>query len=679
MCGIVGHFERIRSRQPTPPAVYDEALSRLHHRGPDAQGRWRSADGACWLGHTRLAIVDLAQGQQPMLSPDGALAVSFNGEIYNFMSLRRELEAAGYVFRTRSDTEVLLHGYHAWGGRGLCERLRGIFAFGLYDQRRRTLFLARDHFGVKPLYWWSDGYQVVFASELKALLAFPAVLAQRKVNLRGVAQMVVSRAVARPETLLEGVMRLPEGYCVEFQVDRPLGVPQRYWDSRFEPEPIDPEAALEQLEQRVRTVVDEQLMSDVPVGVQLSGGVDSSLVTAMMATLRRSQGITEPVKSFSVGFTDERYSELKYARQVAERYGTEHHEITLDPDTLARRLIPGAWYYDEPMGEPCAVPTLLMCEHARRQGITVMLTGEGADEIFGGYTKYAQELVAGRLHDASLGLLNHAVGLGARLLPERYAKARRALAIVGMPQEARRMASWYGGFNAAEQRRVLSDALRANVGDGGLRAAFESLLLDAPDGERLARFMYVDRHARLVDHILVKGDRMSMAAGVEARVPFLDWTLADFAGRLPASLKLHGNQRKWLLCRLAERYIPPAVIHRPKVGFAIPVREWLQGPLSEFLQHTVLSDRSLARGYFDADHLKRLVTEHRDGRANHDAALWQLMALELWHRLYVDDNGSAEAVHRVAAELGQPVDFQAAGRSAATATVQPETPTPLYA
>lgn len=656
MCGIVGQFERIRSRQALPASVYTEALTRLHHRGPDARGSWRSLDGACWLGHTRLAIVDLAHGQQPMLSADGQLAVSFNGEIYNFPALRRELEALGHSFRTRCDTEVLLHGYQAWGGRGLCERLRGIFAFGLYDQRRRSLFLARDHFGVKPLYWWSDGYQVLFASEVKALLAFPA-LASRRVNRRGIAQTVVARCVARPETMFEGVMRLPEGYCVEFQVDRPLGVPTRYWDSRFAPEPLDPGAAMAELEQRLRTVVEEQLMSDVPVGVQLSGGVDSSLVTAVMSTLREARGDRSPLQSFSVGFTEERYSELRYAKMVAERYGTQHHELMLDAQTLARRLVPAAWYYDEPMGEPCAVPTLLMCERARAEGITVMLTGEGADEIFGGYTKYAQEIVASRLHDASLGLLNRAVGALAPMLPRRHAKARRALEIVGLPQEARRLASWYGGFNAGEQRELLSPSLRAEVGDGGLRAAFEALLLDAPDAGRLSRFMYVDRHARLVDHILVKGDRMSMAAGVEARVPFLDWSLADFAGRLPASQKLHGNQRKWLLCRLAERYIPPAVIHRPKVGFAIPVKEWLQGPLAGFLQQTVLSERSLARGHFNPDLLKRLVTEHREGRANHDAALWQLMALELWQRLYADEDGSPAAVHRVAEELHQPIDF----------------------
>jgi asparagine synthase (glutamine-hydrolysing) len=650
MCGIVGRLRLDDSAMPMNSQEGRAALSRIAHRGPDGHGEWASGDRLCWLGHTRLAIIDLAQGAQPMRTPDEALAITFNGEIYNYRELRTELERSGHVFRTHSDTEVILLGYRAWGGRELVRRLNGLFAFALYDLHARTLLLARDHAGVKPLFWWSDGRELLFASEMKALLAFPIVRRSLRVNHAGIAQLIVTRTVSRPRTLFEGVHRVPEGCTLAITAGQPLGQPQPYWDLPYHPQPMTEGDAVEELELRLARAVEQQLVADVPVGVQLSGGVDSSLVAALMDKVRRQRGDTHPVKTFSIGFDIAEYSELSFARQVAARYHTEHHEIEIGADDFIADFTQLCWYHDEPMGEPSAIPTYYMCREAKKH-VTVMLCGEGADERFGGYSKYTFESWAARLSFLPAGAREGLLRTLAAVMPFRARRARSILEIAAIPSQAQRFASWFGCFDTHHGAEVLSNDFRRQHGDGGLEAAYDDILRNCRAVETFERFAYCDGHARLVDDILVKGDRMSMAAGIEARVPFLDPTLAEFAAAIPASLKIKGRRRKHVLKQVAERYLPSNVIHRRKVGFTVPLTRWFTGALAPLLRGLLLSERALARGYFDPDRLRATIQGHLDLRIDREQALWILLTLEIWHRLFVDDDGSPDAATRVAQQI----------------------------
>ena len=651
MCGIAGYLRlRPESSEPIPAHVARAMLAAIRRRGPDGEGQWRSPDERCWLGHRRLAIIDLHTGDQPMGDAEGRVWTVFNGEIYNHLALRAELEARGYRFRTRSDTEVLIHGYLEWDLRGLVERLQGLFAFAIYDRLARKLALARDPLGVKPLYWWSDGDALLFASEVKALLRHPRLRA-RKVNRAGVAQVLVTRYVSRPDTMFEGVRRLPEGCVIEFPgAGARVPEPERYWDVRFQPQNIGLEAATERLDALLKRTVSMQLMSDVPLGVQLSGGVDSSIVVALMETLRRERGDPAPVKTFSVGFDIPEFSELAHARKVAERYGTEHHEITVGFRDFAEELPLLAWIYDEPMGEPPGIPTYFMCREAKKH-VTVMLCGEGADEQFGGYSKYMFDQFSAALDWLPAGMRNGLLRGVASGMPFGGRRLRSMAEILSISDLPRRFASWYGGFDTGLQPRLLSAAMRREIGDGGLAETFQRIVSHCNSDNALEQFLYCDFHARLVDDILVKGDRMSMGAGIEARVPFLDHKLVEFAARLPARLKVSGLSSKIVLKRLAERYVPRDVIYRRKVGFTVPLTRWFMGPWRGLINDVLLSERCLDRGYYDRDAVRAIVGDHIGGRVDREQGIWLMLALEIWHRLFVDDDGSEAAADRVKADF----------------------------
>ena len=653
MCGIAGSLSLGPvAAAPMSAEVAAQMLAAIRRRGPDGEGEWRSADGACWLGHRRLAIIDLQRGDQPMCNEDASVWTVFNGEIYNYLALRAELEAQGHRFKTRSDTEVLVHGQEQWGTQGLARRLQGIFAFAIYDVVKRRLSLVRDPMGVKPLYWWSDGCALLFASEIKSLLCHPA-LRERKVNKAGIAQVLVTRYVSRPATMFEGVSRLPEGCCIEFAVgDAQPASPQRYWDLRFRPEPIGLHEATEQLDALLRRTVDMQLMSDVPLGVQLSGGVDSGIVVALMDSMRRERGDPAPLKTFSVGFDVPEFSELPYARSVATRYGTEHHEIAVGFKEFAAELPFLAWLYDEPMGEPPGIPTYFMCREAKKH-VTVMLCGEGADEQFGGYSKYMFDQFSAALDWMPARFRNALLRGVAGGLPFEGRRLRSMAEILSIADRPRRFASWYGGFDTDLQPRVLSERMRREVGDGGLARAFHEIVERCDSDNDLDRFLYCDIHARLVDDILVKGDRMSMGASIEARVPFLDHKLVEFAARLPPQLKVSGLSSKILLKRLAERYLPRDTVYRRKVGFTVPLTRWFVGPWRGLINDVLLSDRCLDRGYYDADVVRGIVLDHVQGRVDREQGIWLLLALEIWHRLFVDEDGSEAAVGRVKADFAR--------------------------
>jgi asparagine synthase (glutamine-hydrolysing) len=651
MCGIAGYLSLTsEGGSALPPLIAARMLDTLQHRGPDGQGEWRAADECCWLGHRRLAIIDLHSGDQPIANEDGRVLTIFNGEIYNYRALREELSGLGHRFTTRSDTEVLVHGYEQWGITELAKRLQGIFAFAIFDQTRRTLFLARDHLGVKPLYWWTDGKVFLFASEMKALLCYPGLRA-RQVNRAGIAQVIVTRYVSRPETLLAGIQRLPESSVLEVNAGScRIAGPRRYWDVREDPRVVSMEEAVRQLRALLTTTVDMQLMSDVPLGVQLSGGVDSSMVVAIMEGLRRERGKQARVKTFSVGFDVEGFSELPYARQVANRYGTDHHEISVGFSDFVDELPFLAWMYDEPMGEPPGIPTYFMCKAAKAH-VTVMLCGEGADELFGGYSKYVFEQFSAAVNWLGFHPRRALLRGAGRTVPFRGRRLRTILEILSIPSQASRFASWYGGFDTVMQQEVLSPDLIREVRDGGMEERFARILRDAGSGDSLQRFLYCDLHTRLVDDILVKGDRMSMGASVEARVPFLDRKVVEYAASLPSTLKVDGLRSKIVLKKLAEQYLPHDTIYRRKVGFTVPLTRWFVGPWRGLIENVLLSERCLGRGYYRPEIVRRVVDDHVNRRVDREQGIWLMLALEIWHRLFVDGDGTLSAVERVKSEF----------------------------
>lgn len=475
MCGIVGHFRMTSSATSLDERQGKAALLALSHRGPDSGGVWRSSDNLCWLGHRRLAIIDLDAGLQPMSNGDGSVWVTFNGEIYNYPALRNELVALGHFFRTQSDTEVLVHGYEAWGALELAKRLQGIFAFAIYDIRKKTILLCRDPMGVKPLYWWSDKDTLIFASEMKSLLCFNEIQSTKKVYKPGIAQYIVTRYVSRPNTLFEGVYRLPEGCLMEIQYGKPIPEPVQYWDMRFESKGLNEAEALEKLDGLLKHTVDMQLMSDVPLGVQLSGGVDSSMVLAMMATLQGDYGLKEPIKTFSVGFDIPQFSELHYAKSVANQYATEHHEIVVGANDFVADFSRLCWLYDEPMGEPSAIPTYYMCK-AAKEHVTVMLSGEGADEVFGGYSKYVFDGFSKFLTGIPKSLRQSGMRSLGAMVPFKVSQLRRIFEILGLSAESHRFASWYGGFDVFLQKELLHpDFLRDTEGED-FSATFSAIL-----------------------------------------------------------------------------------------------------------------------------------------------------------------------------------------------------------
>ena len=648
MCGIVG---AVRMRDSggwrMSPDVAARMVGTLRYRGPDGGGDWWSPDGRCWLGHARLKIIDLSDaGHQPMTGEDGAVRVIFNGEIYNHLDLHAELERAGHRFASRCDTEVLVHGYEEWGIEGLVKRLRGMFAFAVHDGRTGAVCLGRDRLGIKPLYWSVVDGVLLFASEVKAILAYPGV--RRAVDRPALSQYLTFRYVPAPLTLFDGIFKLPAGHFATVVRGSDGVSPQRYWDVSFRRREVSFEEALERTDVLLREAVGSHLMSDVPLGAQLSGGVDSSLIVAYMEQLRRQGGHREAVRTFSIGFDDQQYSELPYARMVAERYGTEHHELTVGFDDFVREFARLCWVYDEPVSEPAAIPTYLLCKFARRH-VTVMLTGEGGDELFGGYPKCAVDQWSKWIAWMPSGMRRGVLRGAASVLPFSRRRARIALENLAIADEARRLASWFSGFDAEAYGDLVNGELR-----DARDAAADRLRQDLArcDGRHsLDRMLYADLHTWLVDDLLIKGDRMSMASSVEARVPFLDHPLVEYAASLPPAFKARGRRTKILLKTLAERYMPHGAIYRRKVGFTVPLTPWFLGPLRGFVRETLLGERALARGYFRPDALRRVVDDHLEARVDRGRSIWTLLSLEIWHRLFVDDDGTEPAAERLREEL----------------------------
>jgi asparagine synthase (glutamine-hydrolysing) len=633
MCGICGLLHLDGERAPDEATVR-AMMHAQRHRGPDDTGL-HVAPGV-GLGFCRLAILDLSPaGHQPMTNEDGALQLIFNGEIYNYRDLVAPLEHAGHVFRSRSDTEVILHAYEEWGPACL-DRFNGMFAFALYDGRRREVFLARDRLGVKPLNYWSDGESFAFASELKALLTLPRV--SRELDMHAVRSYFAYEYVPAPHSIFAAVRKLPAGHYLRIPLDGSATgrqtsdwQPVRYWDVRFGVEAearsrsVDDYAA--ELRTLLRDAVARRLVSDVPLGAFLSGGIDSSAVVAFMA----EAGTGRP-KTFSIGFAEETFSEVKYAQMVAERFNTEHTVEILRPN-VQDLLMTVADALDEPFADASALPTYLVSKMAR-QHVTVALAGDGGDELVAGYDWYrAQRLISYTLDWLPASARGRIGDLASRIPPSAKKKgarniARRLLRGATLPP-AMQHTRWQIFADAGQLGQLLTspgDLFDADGGDPELLA----LLGASGSAHGLDQQQYADIKRYLPDDILTKVDRMSMAVSLEARGPFLDYTLVEFAARLPISLRLRGLTGKYLLKRAMRGILPDAILDRPKLGFNMPYKNWLRSELRELLCDTLAPDRLRRWGLFAPEHVQTLIREHLDGRRDHAHQLWQLLMFQLW-------------------------------------------------
>ncbi|HEY7392513.1 MAG TPA: asparagine synthase (glutamine-hydrolyzing) [Bryobacteraceae bacterium] len=607
MCGINGLFYLDPARR-VDTVVVDRMCAVAGHRGPDDHGVYLR--GNVGLGFNRLSVIDLSGGRQPMANEDETVWIVFNGEIYNFESLHYDLAGRGHRFRTHSDTEAIVHAWEEYGERCV-EKLRGMFAFAIWDERRRLLFAARDRLGIKPLYYFADDVQFAFASELKSLLEVRGV--PREIDPAALGEYLRRRYVIAPNTILKGIRKLQPGHSITVTAEG--CTVKKYWDV-----PLDPPVEIGDAEAIAKTgaILEESLrlhlVSDVPLGAFLSGGLDSSCVVALMAKL----GVAN-IRTFSLGY-DSPESELSYARIVADRFRTDHHELRLTPDCFRDTLPKIVWHMDEPVGDPASIPLYYLSAFARRY-VKVALSGEGSDELFGGYPIYRRMLGFERVNRLPL------VTPAGRVLTAVAGdtKVRKYAEMLGRPLEWR-----YGGvgglFSETQTQRLY---LAAGASPDSVAAAYRTCGHLPP----LSRMSYVDIKTWLADDLLVKADRMSMAHSLELRVPFLDHHVVEFAARLPERLKIRGGVTKYLVKKWAEPLLPREIIYRPKKGFPVPVKSWFRGDLSGFAREILLDSGGIARDFLSPHEVERLLRMH--SREDRSEQIYSLIVLDHWRREFM--------------------------------------------
>ncbi len=620
MCGITGIFQA-QSSDDINLQLLTAMNDSQTHRGPDGQGLHR--EPGIGLGHRRLSIIDIATGQQPLTNEDGSVIVVYNGEIYNFHQLTRELQECGHQFRTHCDTEVIVHTWEQWGEECV-NRFRGMFAFALWDRNRQTLFLARDRLGIKPLYYAElPDDTLIFSSELKALMKHPKL--DKTIDPQAVDDYFAYGYIPAPKTIFQKARKLPAGHTLLLTRNQPLQPkPRGYWDVPFRMQPQGDENAIaEELIERLRDAVDMRLVSEVPLGAFLSGGVDSSAVVAMMAGLS-----DKPVNTCSIAFDDPRYNESDFAQMVADRYHTDHQVGHVDPNdfSLIDTLID---LYDEPYADSSALPTYRVCELARKQ-VTVALSGDGGDENLGGYRRYLYHTFEERLRSFLPDNIRQPL-FG--FLGKTYPKADWAPRVFRARSTFEAMArnTVEGYFHGVS---VTPDPLRQKLYSTNFHKTLDGyrpvqVLLDhaanAPDHHPLSLIQYIDMKTYLVDDILTKVDRASMAHSLEVRVPLLDHELVEWISGLPADLKLRKREGKYIFKKALQPYLPDDVLYRPKMGFAVPLVHWFKGSLHESVRRTLLSPEVRDSGYFDPNFVVQLLDQHRSGRRDHSAPLWSLL------------------------------------------------------
>jgi len=632
MCGIAGIVatDRVAPEDAARAVAMRDVMS---YRGPDGAGL--HADAHAVLAHRRLSIIDLAGGHQPLSNETGAIWVTYNGEIYNHRDVRAQLETAGHTYRTRSDTETIVHAYEQWGDECV-QRFRGMFAFALWDSGARRLLLVRDRLGVKPLYWALAGDRLLFASEIKGILASGLVAARP--NHAVLSEVLATRATAGVETLFEGIYKLLPGHRLIFENGRVRT--EQYWDLPLDgPDPELERVGDAQVIARFRNLLQEsvrlRLMSDVPLGMFLSGGIDSSAIAALMA-----REIDRPIETFSVAFADRRFSELEYARAVAQAIGANAHEIVIDDDDFFAALPKLIWHEDEPIAHPSSVPLHFVSTLAR-QHVTVVLTGEGSDELLAGYGKYPRALInwrAGGVYERVVPAAVRAKVAGSivpRLPGQAGRYARRSF--LAMPRHPSAMfLDNFAGIPLQLQRELMTPV--ALAGGDPYSTSLEYFHQVNGTSGMLGRLLHTDIKTYLVE-LLMKQDQMSMSASIESRVPFLDHVLVEFAARLPDRMKLRGFTTKRILREAVRGLLPDEILTRKKMGFPVPFGQWTRGRWHASVRDVLLDRRTCERGLINPAAVRRLLDNHRDGRVAAGDAIWALMNLELWFRTFIDGGG----------------------------------------
>jgi len=647
MCGICGIFFSDRDWR-----VKGDLLAGMNrqivHRGPDDDGFF--VEENVGLAMRRLSIIDVKTGHQPLTNENQDIWIVYNGEIYNHADLREQLEAKGHHYRTRSDTETIVHLYEEYG-RDCVRHLRGMFAFVIWDRRKRMLFAARDRMGIKPFYYRWDGKAFLFGSEIKAILAYPGVEAE--FNRATLSEYLAFGYIAGPETMFAGIRKLMPGYTLELSEGGEPRI-EEYWDLTAEVDQISrgKDYYIQRYRELLEGAVRSHLMSDVPLGMFLSGGLDSSAVAALATKIRG-----ERIKTFAVGYGEEQFSELRYAREVAAHIKSDHHEVRLSREEFFQSLPRLIWHEDEPIVWPSSV-SLYFVARLAREHVTVVLTGEGSDETLAGYTRYAWTLLNARMDRAYRAVTpsalrnlvrktTHAIPLGATL--------HRKLEHTFLVRDGSSWPSFYydnffSAFSAAEQRNLLMPEALANSGDayaGSMKA------WDRSHGDLLHRLLYADINSYLIE-LLMKQDQMSMAASIESRVPFLDHELVEFTARIPAQHSIQGMAGKFILKQAVEDLLPHSIVYRKKMGFPTPWEYWLAGPQLDQLETMLLEPRSTERGLFRAEEVKHLFAEHRTRARDHGNRIWRLLNLETWLQVMIEK---------------EPIELLPEPRSSATAAV----------
>ena len=626
MCGIAGRINYV-SERPVSAALVQGMCDLIAHRGPDGSGVWTR--GHAGLGHRRLAIIDLSEaGAQPMSTADGQIWLTFNGEIYNFLELRSELEARGHRFRSHTDSEVILYAYREYGVECI-SRLRGMFAFAIWDEPRRRLLVARDRLGKKPLFYTNDADGLAFASEPKAFLADPSFSSTP--NPAALSAYLTYQYVPAPMSAFEGVHKLPPAHYLLVEDGRVTV--RRYWKLSYGTKRNITEAeAVDELRSRLREAVRIRLVSDVPLGAFLSGGIDSGAIVALMSELG-----AVPVRTFSIGFQEKEYDELDYARLVAKRYETQHEEFVVRPNAM--EILPRlVWHYNEPFADSSAIPTFLLSELTRRY-VTVALNGDAGDENFAGYERYRANVLASRF-DGMPSVLRRPLDLVARMVPASgtsksvMSRGKRFLEALGEGRE-RRYVRWMSHFQPLLKselcRAEFQEVAGGDASDILLRSYAES---DAPDF--VDATLDVDVNNYLPDDLLVKVDIATMAHGLEGRSPLLDHPLMEFAASLPSGLKMNGAIKKYIFKEAVKPLLPKEIIERPKMGFGVPLDHWFRHELKDLAYDVLLSDSLRQRGYFHEHVVRRLLDEHTRGVRSWHYQLWNLLMFESWHRMFID-------------------------------------------
>lgn len=603
MCGIAG--VRRFDGEPVSRELLADMAARLLHRGPDDSGIWTR--GGVGFAHTRLSIIDVHGSGQPMEGAGGRTNLVFNGEILNYRELRAGLS---YPFRTEGDTEVLLAQYDKYGPDGV-ERLRGQFAYAIDDSTTGETHLFRDRLGILPLYYYANGDLFAFASEIKALLP---IIGTPRVDEDSLHDYLAHRSVPAPYTLIEGVRKVPPGHRL---VVRPDGTVRStaYWALSAQPDDrrVAPREAVRLVDEALNASVREALVADVPVGAYLSGGVDSSLITALVARQRQGAGL----HTFSAGFGDDRLDETSWARTVAGIVGSTHHEVLVTPEDFQQNWSKLSWHRDAPLSEPADVAVFRLAQLARHE-VKVALSGEGSDELFGGYPKYVFANATRWAGALPRGLLRHVE----KSLPASKSRLGIAMRAISEPSHAERMRGWFAPFTVSERTDLIGRPAARSVLDPYCRGG----------GDSLRRMLYADAHTWLADNLLERGDRMSMAASLELRPPFLDHRLVELAFALPSNVKVRGRTTKWVVKEVARQHLPTAIVDRPKVGFKVPLDRWFRGGLRDMAADSLTSRSSFVGTMFDRAAVNKLLEDHACGERNEQPRIWTLLSLEVWHR-----------------------------------------------